>query len=316
MTFPTAYGPYGTRIAEPLAPTITGDASGTTIAYLAYTDGLRSGNIYLLQAPAAGGAPTQLYQTATVDSGALNTRGNAGAPHLRWATTTMNGISFTGPTLLYSKNAPDDEVPVYSDAGTAQTLFNFRENFNLYLTQARPTPRPITYADTQGRCAGNKPCYNTFQKAVDDVDSAGAVVVYPRAFNESLTINKNVTVNFVGEAGTTTTLNGLTLVNGTVNAPAGTLTLLGDFNQNGGVFNHSGGTVAFSGVVAQTLGGSANTQFYNLSINNGSGVTLNPSITIANQLTLVQGALAGTSPSLAPGATIERSGGSLVPCPD
>ena len=318
ITWGTTYGPYGTRLAEHTPPSIVGNNSYTYIAYLAYNDAFRGANIHMLRSPGGGGTPDATYQiSATVDDPPFNARGNAGAPRLQWATTTMNGSTFTGPTLLYSKNAPDRENPSYNgNLGVAQTLFNLEENFDFYMTQAtNPTPRPITYADTQGRCAGNKPCYNTFQKAVDDVDSAGTVMVYPRAFNESLTINKNVTVNFVGGAGTTTTLNGLTLVNGTVNAPAGTLALLGDFIQNGGVFNHNSGTVAFNGTAAQTVGGTVNTQFYGLSINNGSGVTLNPSVTIANQLTLAQGVLGGTSPSLASGATIERSGGSLATTP-
>jgi len=316
VTFPTTYGPYATRIADPLAPAITGDATYTYISYLAYTDGLRGSNIFLLQIPAAGGAPTQIYQTATMDSAALNTRGNAGTPCLLWATTTINGVAFTGPTLLYSKNAPNSESPNYGNRGTAQTLFEMRENFDLYLTQARPTPRPITYADTQGRCAGNMPCYNNFQKAVDDVDSGGTVFVYPRPFNADVAIDKNVTVNFVGISGETTTLNNLTLTNGTVNAPAGTLTLLGDFTRNGGTINHNSGTVAFGGLTVQTIGGTASTTFYNLIINNVSGVTLSQAETVNGTLTLTSGSFAvSANLMMGNGATISRAAGNLSAAP-
>lgn len=320
ITWGTTYGPYGARLAEHTPPSITGDATYVYIAYLAYTDSpFRGGNVYMLRAPAGGGAPDTTYQlSATVDDPPLYARGNAGTPRLQWATTTINSSTFTGPTLLYSKNPPDSEAPSYgSNLGVAQTLFNLEENFDFYMTQAtNPTPRPITYADSQGRCEGNKPCYNAFQVAVNDVDSGGTVVVYPRTFDESVTINKSVTVNFVGAAGTTTTLNAFTLVNGTVNAPAGTLRLLGDFTRNGGTFNHNSGTVAFGDLAAQTIGGTASTTFYNLIINNAAGVTLNQAETVNGTLTLTSGSFAvGANLTMENGATISRAIGNLSAAP-
>lgn len=290
----TTYGPYGVRLAEHTPPTIVGDATSTYIAYLAYNDAFRGGNVYLLRAPAGGGAPNTTYQlAATVDDPPLYARGNGGSPRLQWATTTVNGSTFTGPTLLYSKNPPDSEAPGYSgNLGVAQTLFNLEENFDFYMIQAtQPTPRPITYVDAHGRCAGNKPCYNTFQVGVNDVDSGGTVVVYPGVFSEDITLNKNVTVNFVGAAGTTTTLNSFTLADGVVNAPTGALNLLGNFTHNGGTFNANNGTVSFEGSAAQSLGGSVASTFYNLTIANPAGVNLNAAAQVDGALTLTSGRL-------------------------
>jgi hypothetical protein len=137
VTFPTTYGPYATRVAE-IAPGVTGDATNTYIAYLAYTDSFRGGNVYMLRVPAAGGIPAETYQlSATVDDPPLYARGNAGIPRLLWLNTTVNGLPYTGPTLLYSKNPPDSEDPDYStNLGVAQTLYNREENVDLYLSQA------------------------------------------------------------------------------------------------------------------------------------------------------------------------------------
>lgn len=85
------------------------------------------------------------YQlSATVDDPPLYARGNAGAPRLLWATTTLNGSTFTGPTLLCSKNAPDSEDPDYgANLGVLQTLYNMEENFDLYMAQLGNSPTAV-----------------------------------------------------------------------------------------------------------------------------------------------------------------------------
>jgi len=156
ITWGTTYGPYGTRLAEHIPPSITGDATYTYIAYLAYTDSFRGGNIYALRAPATGGAPNLTYQlSATVDDPPLYARGNAGGFRLQWATTTVNGIDFTGPTLLYSKNAPDANPPDYSgNLGTAQTLFNREENFEFYVIQVGQSPTAVELSEFRAAVRG------------------------------------------------------------------------------------------------------------------------------------------------------------------
>ncbi len=144
-SFPTSYGPYGARTAEHSRPSVVGDASYSYIAYLAYNDAFRGGNVYMLRAPAAGGAPDMTYQlSATGDDPPLYARGNAGTPRLLWLQTTVNGQTWTGPTLLYSKNPPDNADPDYgTNLGVAQTLYNLEENFDLYLSQAGHYPTAV-----------------------------------------------------------------------------------------------------------------------------------------------------------------------------
>ena len=137
-TWGTTRGPYGVRTAETHPAMVVGDSSDAYIAYLAYNDSYRGGNIYLLTVPASGGVPSQTDQVcATVDDPPLYARGNGGNPQLLWLETTVNGQTNTGPTLLYSKNPPDNEDPDYgTNLGVAQTLFNQGENFDLYISQA------------------------------------------------------------------------------------------------------------------------------------------------------------------------------------
>jgi hypothetical protein len=140
----TTYGPYGARLAEHTPPSITGDSAWTYIAYLAYTDSLRGANIYALKVPAAGGAPTKTFQlTSTADDPPLGARGNAGTPQLQWATTNLNDApGFTGPTLLYSRNAPWANAlnsSYLANAGVSQALYNEEEDFDLWLAQVGST---------------------------------------------------------------------------------------------------------------------------------------------------------------------------------
>ncbi len=140
ITWAAAQGPYGTRLAEHTPPSITGDSSFIYIAYLGYADVFRGGNIYALKVNAATGLLDRTYQlTSTADDPPLYARGNAGSPRLQWATTTLNGGSaVTGPTLLYSKNAPwgSSLGPYYAaNVGVAQALYNEEEDFDLWLAQ-------------------------------------------------------------------------------------------------------------------------------------------------------------------------------------
>lgn len=141
--------PAGVRTAEMHPAMVVGDTSYAYISYLTYDDMLRGGNVYALRAPAAGGAPDMTYQlSATVDDPPLYARGNAGSPRLMWAQTTANGVTFSGPTVLYTKNPPDSGDPDYGDnLGVAQTLYNLEENVDVYLSQAgNPVPTAVRLA--------------------------------------------------------------------------------------------------------------------------------------------------------------------------
>ncbi|HNS52379.1 MAG TPA: S8 family serine peptidase [Anaerolineae bacterium] len=152
ITWATAQGPYGTRLAEHTPPSITGNGSYTYVAYLGYDQTyagvtpawLRGANLYALKLDAASGAYLSTLQaTATADDPPLYARGNAGSPRLQWATATVGTSTVTGPTLLYSKNPPGNGAPAYGTVGAAQALYNLEEDFDLYLGQLGIAPTAV-----------------------------------------------------------------------------------------------------------------------------------------------------------------------------
>jgi len=67
---------------------------------------------------------------------------------------------------------------------------------------------------------------------------------------------------------------------------------------NNGTYNSGKGTVTFSGASAQTIGGGNSTSFYNLTLQNTGGATLNKPTTVTGTLLLVSGNLVSTSTNL------------------
>jgi hypothetical protein len=289
ISFPTAFGPYATRSAEYIPPAITGDSSYAYISYLAYNDTLRGANPYILRVPIAGGAPDLTYQvSASQVSGALKSAGNAGMARLRWLTTTILGETFSGPTVLYSKSSPAGQDPNFSAGlGAAQTFFNLRENFDLYLAQAKYASFSDTFADLNGVCAGNTPCFTSLQNAINAAGEGRSVTVYTSAFNENVTLNKNATVNLLGDI----TINNLAISAGVFNTGNATLKLTGNFTYNSGTFNSGNSTIIMQGSIAQTIGSASEAVFNNLEIDNPSGVNLAQNAYINRVLKLSDGLL-------------------------
>ena len=79
----------------------------------------------------------------------------------------------------------------------------------------------------------------------------------------------------------------------------GNVTVLGNFTDNGGFNGITGNrTTTFSGVAAQTIGGTAaSSSFYRIDLNNANGLTLNHNITVSNRFRFLNGRLT-TGPSL------------------
>jgi hypothetical protein len=100
----------------------------------------------------------------------------------------------------------------------------------------------------------------------------------------TLTIAKDIALNA-----------SLTLTAGTLIMPASptNMIVLGNFTDNA-TFNAGQSTVLMQGVTAQTIAGTSNTQFYNLTINNAAGITMNTQKTITNVLGLTNGLLTTT----------------------
>ncbi|MFZ2359296.1 MAG: S8 family serine peptidase, partial [Anaerolineae bacterium] len=174
-TWGTAYQyPAGVRTAEEHPAMVVGDGANSYIIYLAHNDSFRGNNVYALRVPAAGGAPNLTYQvSATVDDPPLFARGNAGSPKLMWATTTINAVTITGPTCLYSKNTPVNNTPNYAaNLGVSQTLYNLEQNFDLYLCQvAESAPTAVALAEFSAAQQGD--AVQVSWETVSELDNAG-----------------------------------------------------------------------------------------------------------------------------------------------
>ncbi len=138
------------------------------------------------------------------------------------------------------------------------------------------------------------------------------------------TIGKGVPNNVIVQAGNGTvslpqtdhTCGGdLTLISGTLRlngSPAKTLFAKGNWTAAGGVFDANGQKVAFTGAARQSLVGP--TSFYDLQLNNASGLAIADDITITKSLTLTSGALVTGDDKvvLDSTATVSRTGGQVA----
>ena len=126
----------------------------------------------------------------------------------------------------------------------------------------------------------------------------GAFNIYVAGDISSSTGIGNIVKEGAGElsiVNQTVTINSLSINAGTFTSTSETLNLTGDFVNNG-VFNHNGGTVMLNGSSAQSIGGSVQTTFNNLALDNLSGAMLGKSEIVDGTLTLANGNLSlGTS---------------------
>ena len=124
--------------------------------------------------------------------------------------------------------------------------------------------------------------------------------------------------NLTVTGGTTLTVNTGTkvVVLGNVNIDAsanidnaGTIELTGDWTNDGnGLINGSAGTVEFTGTSNQDITGTTPTEFYNLTIDNSSGVTLGVDATASNNLNMTDGNIDAGSNTLELGISTSTVG--------
>lgn len=119
--------------------------------------------------------------------------------------------------------------------------------------------------------------------------------------NYYLMINKRINNLEINSSGQTATLTNndldlagnLTLTSGTFDVSAYNISLAGNWTKTAGVFNYNTQTVLFNGTSLQQISGTTATSFYNLTLNNSSGLTLTPNTgiktTVRNTLTLSNG---------------------------
>ena len=88
----------------------------------------------------------------------------------------------------------------------------------------------------------------------------------------------------------TVTLGALTISSGTLTGTSGTMSLTGNITNNDS-FTNSSGTVYLNGSTAQSIGGTASSTFYNLTLENAGGALLGIAQTVNGTLTLTSGRL-------------------------
>ncbi len=115
-----------------------------------------------------------------------------------------------------------------------------------------------------------------------------------------LTINSGCTSVFTASSVITATaaitFGTIQMNSGVTLTPPATLTLTGNFVNNGTSFVEGTGLVQFSGTGTETIGGSTSTTFYNMAANGASGVVnLNATATLINQLAVQNNATFNTN---------------------
>lgn len=154
----------------------------------------------------------------------------------------------------------------------------------------------------------NSDCaFATITYGISQVDLGGDLFVAGGTYNESVDLNREITVTMSGNI----TLTGnLVIQNGTLHAPWQTLSLGGDYSRTvPGVFEPGFGTLEMNGAAQQSIGGGSITSFYHLLINNPQNVQLDFNQSIFMTLTLQSGnlLLGSRRLELAPQAKIKGS---------
>lgn len=189
------------------------------------------------------------------------------------STLTSSAITFSGTTTISGSAVPTFGSITIS--GTLTPSSNFQINGNLV---NNGTLNAGTATTTFG---GTTAISGSSTSSFNNVVITGILTAPVGNFNVSGTWTNNGTFNR-GIATNTVTFNGISSIGGTnpttfsgitvsgvLNAPA-TLTLAGNFTNNG-TFNHSSGTVVFAGTSIQNIQGSAVTDFNNISVTNSTG---------------------------------------------
>ncbi|MBS1680080.1 MAG: T9SS type A sorting domain-containing protein [Bacteroidetes bacterium] len=122
--------------------------------------------------------------------------------------------------------------------------------------------------------------------------------------------------NILGSNASTTTFRTVVINSGATLVSPSTLNLTGDFTNNGS-FTAGSNTVSFGSNTTETVSGTSNTQFYNLTLNksvNGNTVTISSAQTVTNNITLTRGTLSitGNLLNMNSGASIDVVAGRIT----
>ena len=260
------------------------------------------------------GASQTVAGTLTLTSGALGVVTN---------TLTLSGpVSFTGGSITSSATGTVN----YNKASNVQNIApgNYGNLTFSNFTKTLPSGLIVRIAGTfaAGAAGGH-----TVTGSTVEFNGTGAQTL-PSNFTtyNNLTLNNTAGVTgFAGltvqallriQAGTFTSsstykdvqIDNLATLAGT---NATTINVSGSWTNNG-TFTANGNTVNFNGTATQAIGGSSSTIFNNLTINNGTGVTLGNNATVGGTLTLTAGALGVGTNTLTLNGAVSATGGSLT----
>lgn len=250
-----------------------------------------------------GTATAQTFNNITVSKTAGTTLSKSGSTVTLTCndyTNTQGNFDASGFTTALNINSTvgSSDVVLTTGTFTAPATINITGNWSNNGGTFVQGTGTVNFTGNAAQAIGGTTVSQTFNNLVVN-KSAGTL----SKGGSTVTLTCNSYTNTAGTfnaTGFTTAFNvnasasgsNVVLTAGTFQAPA-TMNVTGNWTNNGGTFTPGTGTVNLTSTAAQTIGGSANTTFNNLTINNSSatGVTLSRPTTASGTLTLTDGFL-------------------------
>jgi Ig-like domain CHU_C associated/Secretion system C-terminal sorting domain len=203
-------------------------------------------------------------------AGSINLKGN-----LFFSNTS---VTFTTPSanqVIFDGTSGGQSI---SGGGTA----NF--NGGLQVNKSSGSPNTLTLSQNLSVQNGITLTAGVFNLGSNTINLSGNLV------NDATLTPSTSTISIVSgstaiSGGSSTTLSNVTITpSGNLTAPS-SLSVIGNFTNNG-VFNANNGTITFNGSSAQTIQGSTNTNFNNITYNNNSTLTFNSPQSLSGALSI------------------------------
>jgi hypothetical protein len=305
------------------ASTITPFAGATTIPSVA---GFHLNHASAVSNWGSTGSLT-LDGTLTIDNGTM-TVGNASGNQLTLGSSTSRATINNGTLNLAGRvrvvtsgagnglfiNGGEVVVTTVGNSASADPNFNIGATGNFTMTNGT-----VTFERANGNVSGGELVIASGSGTKSITGGTFRIGNAATPAGQTIELNSAVPIfhllvnsaNATAQLASALDVNGdLTISAGALNANSLNLNLAGNWTNNG-TFTPGTGTVTMDGASAQTMSGST---FYNLTINNASGVTLLTNETVSNTLTLTSGNVStGTNTMIInAGATIARTSGHVV----
>lgn len=181
-------------------------------------------------------------------------------------TKTLTGVTVNG-ILSIEGTATVSTAPSF---GSSSTL-----SYNTATSRNAGSEWPATFSGTGGI----------------NISNTGTITLNNnKTIAGSVRINSGASLNTGASGNYSMNIGGDFVNDGTIAINNSSLHVTGDWTNNG-TFNAGAGTVNFNGGLSQTIGGTGDNSFYNLSVSNPTGVTLLNNTGVTSNLNLVTGIL-------------------------